>query len=529
MGNKKNKLNWQWPLISLEWLPGIVGSLDCLLEPSWAGLQREMIANVANQSFGKRIFLQLQNLLLETELIRENGRFLQASTKPTRQEVRRHLKKLFENSSEPWAIYYQKISSKKLPLSFANQRDTGVAEWKDSYNYPIFKQWAEFFQFIGLAFFIEGETFIPESALTFKMLEDKLFVEKCIKTNRDPRLLSGHYSLHTEVDFFAWTKGEENLPISRDSKLSNRIPHESITKRSNTSYVTKIGEGVASWNKQIEQNTQDIITFNLESLIITHKIFIDYFLFGSRVYDLDFLSQEKLLTIKNKWSTVPNFHMSENIWKAMPKIYNNITRLNFGVLYYRNSLQRVLNPWEIYSEELISMPSSDSIKKLPIRSFRTKRHLGNFLENISLISTSITRLIETNTVEKYRRDASSIYSEAVAFLPKDVIEKKSILEETSKIIVLTNEELLNLKQELPTNFLSDCPQHPKLATCYWVHRKHKISRHPKALTVRSIKKKLSNAEKKFKLDMTYFEQDMERWDEACANLKKTIMTFTPTQ
>ena len=42
MGNRKNNLSWEWPLISLEWIPEILSSIDSLIESSWIGLQREM-------------------------------------------------------------------------------------------------------------------------------------------------------------------------------------------------------------------------------------------------------------------------------------------------------------------------------------------------------------------------------------------------------------------------------------------------------------------------------------------------------
>lgn len=529
MGNKKNTLTWQWPLISLEWLPEIISSLDSLLEPSWVGLQREMTANINNQSFGRRIFAQLQQLLIETELIQEEGRFFYAQTKPIRGDISAHLRTFFENSSEPWAIFFRKISSEKIPITFTNQNTIIAREWKDLSKYSIFKQWAEFFQFTGLGFFIEGETFIPESAFTPNMFEDKLFVEKCIRTNRDPRLLSGHYSLHTEGDFLAWTKGEDNLPISTDPYLVPRIPHEVIAKHSNDSTEAKISEAISYWKQQIEETAQETITSNLEQLIITHKIFIDYFLFGSRAYDLDFLSREKLLTIKSIWASVPNFYLNANTWKAIPRLYNNITRLSFSILYYRNSLQRVINPWDLYNEELLTTRVTDTIKKLPIRAFRSKRHLSNFLEAIFTINTSISRLIETGTNEKYRNNVSVSYAEAVNFLPKDVIESQSTLDDAAQLIVIEHEEISNLKHDLPLNLLADCPHHPKLATCYWIHKENEIAEHPKAQTVRAIKKKLCNLEEKLRIDMTHFEQDMVNWDEAYTDLKKIIMTFTPTQ
>ena len=528
MGNKKNNLTWQWPLISIEWLPEIIGSLDRLLEPSWIGLQREMIANIANQSFGRRIFAQLQSLLLETQLIVEDKRYIQATSNSTRQSVIDHLTKLFVDSPEPWANYFRIIADQKIILSFLDLKKTTPIAWDDIYKYPVFKQWAAFFQFIGLGFLIEKEKFIPESAITTKMLHKKSFLEKCLKTYTDPRLLTGQYSLHTEADFFAWTKGEDNLPISKDPQLNFRIPHEVITNRFGLP-AKKINKALSSWNQQILKPIKKAITFKLDQLIITHKIFIDYFLFGNRSYDLDFLSKEEMLIIKDKWTSVANFHMNKNIWKTMPKVYNNITRLSFSILYYRNSLQKIINPWDLYNEKLLIAQPTNVIKKLPIRSYRTKRHLSNFMDNIYAINASISKLIDAKIDKKYKKDVSYLYEESNSFLPKNMIDIETILAEASKLIAIDSEEVSALKQNLTPSFLSDCPQHPKIATCYWVHRKDDIARHPKTIATQALKKELNHIKKKFKIDMAYFAQDMDKWDEAFANLKETIMTFTPTQ
>lgn len=529
MGYRKTKLSWIWPLISLDWLPEILRSLDNLLEPSWVGLQREMIANIVNQSFGRRIFFQLQSLLLETGLIIEDNRYIQSTIKPSRRFIISHLTKLFIISTEPWADYFRIISDQKITLSFADLKKTTPIIWDDIYKYSVFKQWSLFFQYVGLGFLIDKERFIPESAITSKMLYKNIFLEKCIKTYNDPRILTGQHSLHTEADFFAWTKGEDNLPISNDPKLNFRIPYEVLTNNYDTPFKEKIEKAISSWNQQILKPIKKLIPFTLNQLIITYKIFIDYFLFGNRSHELDFLSKEKMLIIKSKWNLVPKFHLSDNIWKSIPKIYNNITRLSFGILYYRNSLSKVINTWDLYNEDLLVEQSTDAIKNLPIRSYYTKRRLSNFMDNIYTINASISKLINAKIDKYYKEDVSRAYEESNNFLPKNMIDIDRIITEASKIIDINNDEISALKQELPHHFLTNCPKHPKLATCFWIHRQIEIAKHPKTRTIKSLKKKLSHIEKKFIIDMAYFKQDMDKWNEACANLKKTIMKFKPIQ
>ena len=75
--------------------------------------------------------------------------------------------------------------------------------------FSIFKQWAQFFQYIGLGFLVANDHFIPESAIKSERYLNIKFAERCLKAIEDPRYLTGTFSLHTEADFLAWTMGED--------------------------------------------------------------------------------------------------------------------------------------------------------------------------------------------------------------------------------------------------------------------------------------------------------------------------------
>ena len=82
-----------------------------------------------------------------------------------------------------------------------------------------------------------------------------------------------------------------------------------------------------------------------------------------------------------------------------------------------------------------------------------------------------------------------------------------------------------MKKELPLYFLSDCPKHKKLATCYWVHRMDDIEKHPKTITIKSLKKKVFDIENQLKLEIDYYEKDMDKWNEAYSKMKEKIRIF----
>ena len=142
---KKNKLTWKWPLINLEWLPDIIGNLDMLIEPSWIGLQREMLANVENKAFGKRIYDQLTTLLIETQIIKEDRRHIKCAIDPNRKSIVLHLQNIFEKSSEPWAQCFRYLWDNTIAISFSNLLGEISGQWGDISEYPIFKQWCEIF------------------------------------------------------------------------------------------------------------------------------------------------------------------------------------------------------------------------------------------------------------------------------------------------------------------------------------------------------------------------------------------------
>ena len=141
MGNRKNNLSWTWPLISLEWVPDILASIDdALIKPSWIGLHRAMTIQIANRSFANQIFSQLQTLLKETELVQEIGRHISTSVKPDSNNVKCHLFKYFNESLQPWAKFFRIVSKGKFELDFNQIVKDPLEQWPEIAKFPIFKQ-----------------------------------------------------------------------------------------------------------------------------------------------------------------------------------------------------------------------------------------------------------------------------------------------------------------------------------------------------------------------------------------------------
>ena len=269
MGNRKNNLSWAWPLISLEWIPDILASInDALIEPSWIGLHRAMTIQVANRSFANQIFSQLQTLLKETELVQEIGRHIATTVIPDGNNVKYHLLNYFNESLQPWAKFFRIISQEKFELDFNRIVENPPEQWTEIVNFPVFKQWGQFFQYIGLGFLVANDHFIPESVIKNKRYLNIKFVERCLKAIGDPRYLTGTFSLHTEADFLAWTKGEDHLPVSDDPGLSPRIPYDQILKEWETN-KNKTG----AWRTALI-NADDIWKQSIIALLSEYPFFV---------------------------------------------------------------------------------------------------------------------------------------------------------------------------------------------------------------------------------------------------------------
>jgi hypothetical protein len=535
MGNRKNNLSWEWSLISLEWIPDILSSIDTLIEPSWMGLHRAMTTQVANRSFANHIFSQLQTLLKETELIQEIGRHIATSVKPDSSNVKHHLFKYFNESFQPWAKFFRIVSKGKFELDFNQIVKDPPEQWPEIAKFPIFKQWAQFFQYIGLGYLVANDHFIPDSVIKDERYLNIEFVERCLKATEDPRYLTGTFSLHTEADFLAWTMGEDHLPVSDDSGLSPRIPYDQILKERETNknktgaWHTALTNASDIWKQSIIALLSEYPFSNLDKLIYTCKHLIDFFLFGQSMYDTDSLDKENIYTIKKKWKSVKHFMMSEQIWKNLPNLYRDIARLYWGLSYYRNSLRKPLLAVNLYDESVFNYKDFIKIKELPIKCFRSRRTLQSILKNFAAIYKSLSRLIDKRVGIHYEQHTKKLFDSTINYLPSNSLDLVDLLNDLENLVELHPEEKIRLKKFPSMDIIFGYPNNPTLQLCFWVHRYYDLLTIPQIKTVNNIRKRLDTLEKRLTDEINHYQKSLDIWEISCNRLKKKTLSLRLVQ
>lgn len=529
MGNRGVELSWSWPLVSYEWLPEILGSLDKLLETSWVGLEREMTSQVPSPERGRHFFRQLKQLLEETGLIKNQGRFIKSSVKPQRSSIVEYLQKLFHDSHQEWATYFRHLSEQKTELHYDHIEYHSPGSWPAISKYAVFKQWSEFFQFLGYGFRISSDHFIPDSAISVEMCQDPRFIEKCLKARCDPRFLTGKNSLHTEADFLSWTKGEDNLVISNDPKLTPRIPQEIVliefekTEASNR-MMQALTSTVKEWENQIHYCLKQYPFQDLEKFILTSKTLLDLFIFGRANIEQEKISKEEILNLQKFWKSVPYFKISGQAWQSLPGIYRDMTRLFWGVQFFRNSLKRVDDFKEEYHEETFLIKDLEKIQKLSIRCHKSKRTLYNLVKTIYLIHTSLNRILTAKGVAYFKNEVIKMYSKIDGYLPTDKFELSELINEVDTIINFDEEDRVLL-----INFNIENLNHPDysiqiLQLCWWVHRFAEYKNNPSIRAINKLQQKVEKFGNRLSQDIQLLNKN-DQWEKVYSDFRLQIKSM----
>ena len=525
MGNRKNKLSWTWPLISYRWLPEILGSFGNLIEPTWEGLNRQVSLHAANHAFSNRIFNQLKQLLMQTSLIEVNGRYIRPIIEPTEAKIKNHLTKML-GTKAPYSKFYKWISDNNIELYFEKIKASPPQIWSEISNYSVFKQWCELYQYIGYGFLIDKYHFMPNSTITTELSNDIAFVEMTIKATGDPRHLTGRDSLHSEGDFLSWSKGEDNLSITTDNEISPRIPLETIIEKWKTvtgtcnSWNKAINVGTEQWERMINQSLKGQLPFHFPNMIYTWKTLLDYFIFRRPNLTDDFIEEEHIYHLQNKWDTIKHFRLSVAFWRTLKNLYKDVTRLYWGVSYYRNSLKRPLQQFEF--DERIFEINIDSIQHIHIRCFRSKRTIQGIIRTFSYVFQSLKRLHEKHVHLHYKNKCQEISKNLNEYLPINPIERSEIIDQLESIIPLDKESkkiLIHFKKHKTD---SDCPNIPSLQVCFWVNQYHELLELPETSILESLKRNLIQMEEGYLKEIEYFERDLTKWDEAYLSLMREM-------
>jgi hypothetical protein len=363
------------------------------------------------------------------------------------------------------------------------------------------------------------------------MYTDLRFLESCIKATGDLRLLTGKSSLHTEADFLAWTKGEDRLPITDDINLTPRIPYELILEHSEAfrrgHNGMKLGllRAQEQWTYSIQASVSACSIPDLEILIYTCKILLDYFLFGKPVCSTDHVNMDRLNLVKKRWESVKHFQISERIWKLLPNLNRDITRLYWGVSYHRNSLRKAQNNIHHYDETVFGVQDMNRIKTLPIRCFRSGRSLHAIISTLQLFHKSVTRTIQGGATESYRRKTIEAESSCSGYVGSDKLEISEQIEAIQDLIYLHPEEKKDLQEIGVLDTRHWYPEHETLQLCFWVHKYFDLEEDRSVRTVKKIRERFDALQERLLVEMRNFESELPRLDSACSDLRETILSL----
>lgn len=487
-----------------------------------------MTANIANPSLGNKLFGQLQTLLTETGLIEETGRHISGNVQPDYSAVRLHLTRLFEKSSDPWANLFRRIYQQKLSLYFDRLAADSVDQWPTIINYSVFKQWADFFQFIGMGFLLDYDHFIPESAITDSMCNDSKFVARCLKAIGDPRCITAQRSLHTAGDSLRWTKGEDHLPLTDDVSLHPRIPLELVLQewRQNMNQLgawrSALEKAHEAWRTEIFRELSQYPFSDPLSFVYTAKHVLDFFIFGRLQHDTDFLDKERLHVARNRWSSIPGFKLSRHIWQNLPSSYSDISRLYWGICYYRTSLRNPSITRSRYDEAALRISDMNHMKALPIRCTRSKRSLFGLFKTCHSIYKALSTLVDNGTALKHRERLNDLISFLSEYLPSDSLERLELLDDLEQVLDLEQGERKNLLLHPDLTLAQGSVDSPVINLCARHHQYLKLVENPHVVTIQTVQKRLDTIKRQLISDMRLFETPNSGWREACIHLKHAV-------
>jgi len=526
MGNSTNKLSWAWPLISYDWLPEILKSFKELLEPTWEGLNRQLSLHAANHAFSNQIFYQLKELLTQTMLVESHGRYIKPTIRTTEAEVRNHLDKVVKKNYS-YSTYYDWISARKEELLFKKIKKRPPKMLPEISNYSIFKQWCGLYQYLGYGYLIDNYRFIPNAAIADHLVKNISFVEITMKAVGDPRHLTGRNCLHIESDFLSWSRGEDNLAITSDSDIIPSIPLKTIIKERECQITQKdswrkaLDAGRKKWDLMINQLLMEKLPFHLSDLIYTWKTTLDYFLFGKHVLTNNVIDNNLIFEIQHKWETTKHFSISTSFWKTLPKLYKDITRLYWGISYYRNSLKRPISQFKF--DETIFDIDVDSLKDIHIRCFRSKRTIQAIIRHFSTLYKSLKRLYDRDIHLHYRNKCNDISFDLNDYLPHNPIDKSDILKQLDSFITLDLESKKILMNSKKSSINYDCPKSELLQICFWINQYDYLSRRKEIPIINHIKKQCKKIKNEHLKEIEYFDHNSDRWKELCLALRKEIV------
>ena len=490
----KTTIRWDWPLISLEWIPDILKDFDYMYEPSWSGLYNLLTRELDYQIFAKRTFYQIKRFLLEFSIVEEQGKYLFPKIKSDEEALKTHLNMIVKSLSEPWHNLFESLSTTKSSLCFQDIKNQPPSEWKIISNYAIFKQWASLYQYIDLGILVNKYQFYPITYFENDNDSRNELIENCFFYHGDPRILTYKFSTHTLADSLALHKGEVYLPFTNESKSSTKYEFISVPLNINNNSASKniikdIQFSISDWKRNIisELNSNNIE--NVQKLIQASKYLIDFFLFGELNISDDHIDYNCLMQVKNMWESESSHKLSDRFWETLSKYYRDITRLYWGERFYNNYLVKRVDEIE-FESNLIINKNFPAYKKLPIRSLKSKRTLKSIFDNNYIINKKINNLINKNLISVYKTKAQKLSYYLCDYLPPDAIERKYIINKLYKMNMISEMECILLSSDYEKTNISEIPKNEILQQAYWLHYYNRLNKNPIIKTIETIDSRL---------------------------------------
>ena len=249
-------------------------------------------------------------------------------------------------------------------------------------------------------------------------------------------------------------------------------------------------------------------------------------MFGKTNHASDFVDKETLNIVKKKWESVKKFSLPNQIWKLLPNLYKDITRLFWGIQYFRNSLRKPLDLNNLYDESLFTFEVMNSIKTLPIKCFRSRRNLYAILKHLISIHNSLSRLIDSNILLEYQTRVPKIMTNLTEYFPTSPILRAELLDELEKYIVIHRQDKQTILGGFNFEYSRINNNSLILHLCYWEQINHNIKNNSYNIAVNKIIKRLDVIEEQLIMELGSFKSGNAKWAEACNNLKEKVLSIT---
>ena len=163
----------------------------------------------------------------------------------------------------------------------------------------------------------------------------------------DLRYLTGRLSRHSDADCLMLYRSHTAIPVTDDPEILPRVSSQAFPKLpSDTATLSEAAGAVReAWWNQVEAFLGGSSASDLSMFIAYSKDLLDCFLWGTPSPLRSTITPDQ---VKDASEMLRLFgvHTADlmTVWKGLPSLYRNITRLSYGARYLSNNLSNPLPP-----------------------------------------------------------------------------------------------------------------------------------------------------------------------------------------